>query len=481
MPFIKGWFMIFNSVEFLLIFLPFCIAAFFLLRKIYGRRAQLLFLIFASLVYYVYWNPLDIIFVLLVVAGNYTIMVSDRISSRAKLILGIGLNTVFLLSFKLLIGSGVGFGDGTIESPLGKVALPLGLSFIVLQQITFVVDYVQGRNRDRDPVDYFFFVSFFPQLVSGPIVRHDQIIPQTRRKPFTEGSWRFVAIGLIFFAIGIAKKTLIADPLSDRSSVFLANIENLTAFEAWLNVFVYTFRIYFDFSAYADMAMGIGYFFGIRLPRNFTSPYKSTNIIQFWRCWHITLYHFFRSYLYKYMRLYGVGFALGCATVMFVSAVWHGVGLGYILWGLGHAALMILYYWARKAGLFEFFNHLPGFLSSVSVWLCRGFTFLLVSLLWIPFATNDVGATLAYFDRLMELADFGAMQIGGQPLADLNDVTLVLVSAAVAFLFPNSHQLALGNRFSVWPLIFSGVLIAISLNSVVQRAGTPVPFLYFQF
>ena len=428
-----------------------------------------------------YWNPLDVLFVWFSVILNFYISRSERISKSAKLISCVTFNAGYLLALKIFVSSGAGSASNEALA-FSALGLPLGISFITFQQISFVVDQAEGRDREPSFSRYLFFVMFFPQLISGPIVKHARLIPQIYRKTFVRFSASFASVGFCYFAIGLAKKVLIADPLAAANDVFFAETSNLLPIEAWINAFMYTFRIYFDFSAYADMAVGLGYMFGIQLPRNFNSPYKSTNIAQFWRIWHISLYSFFKQYLFKpLLRLQFFQKQVLCSivVVMFVSAVWHGVGWGYMMWGAGHAFLLICY---RTLGKRIDFSSI-GKSSQIALFawrcFCIGSIFLLVTLLWIPFAINDYAVIAEFFGRMFDVSQLTIMT--NLPYADRNHLLLLGLGAFISFFCPNSHQIALGHRRAVWPLYWSCLLILLSVPEMIARSASPIPFLYFQF
>jgi alginate O-acetyltransferase complex protein AlgI len=285
-------------------------------------------------------------------------------------------------------------------------------------------------------------------------------------------SAQFVHVGLSYFAIGLAKKLLIAEPLTVTNNVLFKATAELSMLEAWFNAFLYSFRIYFDFSAYSDMASGLAYVFGIQFPRNFESPYKSPNLFVFWRTWHITLYKFFRQYVYlRLMRLTFFQRATGLAIliVLFLSALWHGVGWGYIVWGLGHAAVMIALLWLGRRGLI---SREPA--RGAMRYLAIAATFICVTLLWMPFAINDMHYLGIYLDRLVSFT-------GGVDRISRGSALLLALAAALAFAFPNSHEISLGYRKAWWLLPFALLLIALASPLAIGRLTPPPPFIYFQF
>ncbi|MCW1729763.1 hypothetical protein OLX76_08915 [Campylobacter jejuni] len=260
--------------------------------------------------------------------------------------------------------------------PLPHILLPLGISFFTFQQIAFLVDCYKKsniedllENKKVDFIDYCLFISFFPQLIAGPIVHHKEMMPQfhsllNKEKALID--WKLIAKGLFIFSIGLFKKVYIADSFASWANAGFTVVQNgnfLNIFEAWATSLSYTFQLYFDFSGYCDMAIGLALFFGIALPVNFNSPYKALNIADFWRKWHITLGRFLKDYLYiplggnrfgKFINLRNL------FIVAFLSGVWHGAGWGFVIWGILHAIAMISHriysFWAKGKTFFKFEN-----------------------------------------------------------------------------------------------------------------------------
>ena len=347
------------------------------------------------------------------------------------------------------------------------------ISFITFQQIMFVVDQAEGRDQEPDPVRYLFFVLFFPHLVAGPLVPHRRLCAQIDRKPFLRPSPQFLKVGSAYFAIGLTKKLLIAEPLlTVNNDLFRATAE-LSGLEAWFNAIIYSFRIYFDFSAYSDMATGLAYLFGIQFPRNFNSPYKASNIFEFWRRWHITLYKFFREYVF--VRLLARPFMrrrvwIPILVVLTFSAMWHGVGWGYMLWGWGHAGLMIGARSWRKLGALRVGSRS----SPLRHWASISVTLLLVTVLWLPFAINNPKSLLLYSSRLVDMS-FHSAHIESWMWVFL------VVPAVITFAMPNSHQICFGGRRRGWLLPLATVLFALAAPLALGRQAPPPPFIYFQF
>jgi D-alanyl-lipoteichoic acid acyltransferase DltB (MBOAT superfamily) len=366
--------MLFNSYGFIFGFLPVVLAGFYLI----GQRRQewaLLWLTGASLLFYAAWRPLNVVLIAPSILINFAIawllqrIRQDRkVLARGVLIGGILFNVCFLGYFKYLT-----FAQQALNDVLGagfvltEIIMPLGLSFITFQKIAFLVDVHAGRVSRVSFPEYTLFVTFFPQLIAGPIVHYREVMPQ-----FNAASCRYdadtVAVGLTLFFFGLAKKLVLADPLGQIVAPVYARAavgvpQTLT--EAWIAALGFTLQIYFDFSGYCDMALGLARFFGIRLPVNFNSPFKATSIIDFWARWHVTLTRFLTAYLYMPMTLgltrrrvaqgkpirggAGLGLpafltllAMPTMLTMLVSGLWHGAGYTFILWGLLHGMLLVV-------------------------------------------------------------------------------------------------------------------------------------------
>ncbi len=375
--------MLFNSYTFIFLFLLVVLAGYDLVGRLQSRRAVLGWLIACSVLFYGLWNPLSLAIILPSIAINFAIarwmqvqLLQDTPSSQrlASLILALGIafNLCLLGYFKyrnfLLDSANQMFGS---QFALVAVLLPLGISFITFQKIAFLVDVRVGAIKSFDAFDFLIFVFFFPQLIAGPIVHYREMMPQfaavSRRLTASD-----LAVGLCLFAIGLFKKAVLADGIAPYATgVFTAaeRGEPVTLVIAWLGALAYTLQIYFDFSGYSDMAIGLARMFGIRLPANFNSPLKASSIIDFWSRWHMTLTRFLTAYVYTplVMRLTRRRIARGQSVLgrnnrdpmafvvllawptiatMFLSGLWHGAGLTFIVWGLLHGGyLMVNHAW----------------------------------------------------------------------------------------------------------------------------------------
>jgi alginate O-acetyltransferase complex protein AlgI len=370
--------MLFNSYSFIFLFLPLTVLGYALVNRLGSRRFSLGWLILCSMIFYGIWNPLNLAIIMPSIAVNYALALAIRVQVRKEttgeraagllVTLGVVLNLCFLGYFKyknFFLGS-VNDVAGT-HFLLTEVILPLGISFITFQKIAFLVDVRSGSIRDFDLFDFLTFVFFFPQLIAGPIVHYREMMPQfaqidSRLQPHN------VAVGLTLFALGLFKKVVLADGIATyvRTAFDAAGHgESVSFFAAWMAALAYTLQIYFDFSGYSDMAIGLARIFGIKLPMNFNSPLKSSSIIEFWSRWHITLTRFLTAYVYTPIVMsltrkrmarkqpvlgrkrptFGAFLVLLCwptVFTMFLSGFWHGAGYTYLAWGVLHGVYLTI-------------------------------------------------------------------------------------------------------------------------------------------
>ncbi len=354
--------MLFNSYEFIFIFLPITLIGFFGLAKLRLKTVALVWLTLTSLAFYAYWSITYLPLMLISVVGNYyfghAINRAESGNRQAKLLLWLG------ITFNLGILGYYKYANFFVDSlnqvfqtnwSIPELILPLGISFYSFTQIAYLVDAYRGelKNTNYDFLSYLLFVIFFPQLIAGPILRHNDLIPQLHKARNFLFSHKNVSIGLTFFILGLAKKVLIADSISPWVRAVFDNAGVVTFLEAWVGALSYTFQLYFDFSGYCDMAIGLGLLFNLPIPLNFDSPYKATSIIDFWRRWHITLSQFLRDYLYiplggnrrgqarRYFNLF---------VTMLLGGLWHGAGWTYIVWGGMHGLYLAINHGWRRLG-----------------------------------------------------------------------------------------------------------------------------------
>jgi len=387
--------MLFSSYTFLFQFLPAVALAFAAARR-HSPRAGILVLTAASLFFYGAWRPIYLLLLIASIAANFSLglLMADPHRRRAVGLTGVALNLALLCYFKYtnFIFDSINMLTGA-PLPFVNIVLPLGISFFTFQQIAYLVDVMRGAPVERDVVSYTLFVSFFPHLIAGPLVHHAEMIPQFKRGR-TSRSAVLAARGLAIFAAGLFKKVVIADNLAQFVSPVFAHVDaggGVTTQWAWLATLAYTLQIYFDFSGYSDMAVGLALLFGIRLPVNFRSPYKALSIIEFWRRWHITLSRFLRDYLYIPLggnRLGEQRRYLNLMITMLLGGLWHGAGWNFLIWGGLHGlSLCINHLWQAWRGAGAKFRSGPATIVSWAI------TFFVVVIAWVFFrARTAAGA-----------------------------------------------------------------------------------------
>ena len=498
--------MLFSSYTFLFQFLPATVLAFAAARR-HSPRAGILVLAGASLLFYGAWRPVCLLLLLASVGVNFGLglRMEDPLRRRAIGAFGVVLNLALLCYFKYtnFILDSLNTLTGA-PLPFVNIILPLGISFFTFQQIAYLVDVMRGAKVERDIVSYMLFVSFFPHLIAGPLVHHAEMIPQFKRGR-TGRSSVLAARGLAIFAAGLFKKVVIADNLAQFVSPVFAHLDSgggVTTSWAWLATSAYTLQIYFDFSGYSDMAVGLALLFGIRLPVNFRSPYKATSIIDFWRRWHITLSRFLRDYLYIPLggnRLGDIRRYLNLLVTMLLGGLWHGAGWNFLIWGGLHGLyLCINHLWqawrggrASERGLF----------AKIISW---AITFAAVVLAWVFFRAKtfdgawqmlsnlfgfDAGNSAYASPGILRLMDLPLLV--GEPLLLASGGGAVALALAIALGLPNVPQLFGYREYrrapepasllrwrpsAAWALA-SALALAISLFGMWQR----LEFLYFQF
>jgi len=380
--------MLFNSYPFILLFLPATLLGAFLLRNA-GRLWLGLWLLAASVVFYVYWDVRYLPLLAGSVLANYAAAVLiERTRSKLLLAATIAANLALLGVFKYL-----GFFSQIASQALpwnvavAALVLPLGISFFTFHQIGYQIDRWRGQAQRHDLLDYALFVAFFPQLIAGPILRQYELLPQLRTLAGPRA--RNILIGLAWFSIGLFKKVVFADTFALYATPVFEAAAKGTALDpatAWLGALAYTFQLYFDFSGYSDMAIGLARMFGIRLPLNFNAPYRATSITEFWRRWHITLGRFLRDYLYFPLGGNRVGPTrqfVNLFVVMLLGGLWHGAAWTFVLWGALHGlALAGHRLWVRLIG------PAPG----GAAWRCAAWaaTFVFVVVTWVLFRADDL-------------------------------------------------------------------------------------------
>lgn len=377
--------MIFNSFEFIFLFLPIVWVLYYILGRFHIPFAKT-WLLIASLFFYAYWNPAYLPLILISMGINYAIGVflgKNKGGSWRKGVLFIGiLFNVGLLGYYKYFDffvENINFIFAT-DWLLKDLLLPLAISFYTFQQIAYLVDSYRMETKEYSFMNYGLFVSFFPQLIAGPIVHHGQVMSQFAAKKTYTIQYENISKGLLIFAIGLFKKVGIADTFAVWANTGYANVGSLSLFDSWITTLSYTLQLYYDFSGYSDMAIGLALLFNIRLPINFNSPYKALDIQDFWRRWHMTLSRFLTTYLYIPLggnRRGEVLTYVNIFIIFFVSGIWHGAGWTFIAWGVMHGVASVICRWWKKTG------------HQMNKWAAWFTTFLFVHVAWVFFRATS--------------------------------------------------------------------------------------------
>ena len=477
--------MLFNSYVFMLAFLPLTLIIYFMLGRL-PERIQLnkLFLVLASFVFYGYNNPSYVPIIVASILVNYALsqmmLTSEKKAVRLPLmLLGLALNLGVLFYFKYhdFFAENINLAFGTKFS-LYHLALPLGISFFTFQQLSYVIDSYRRTVPRYNILDYALFVTFFPQLVAGPIVLHSEIVPQFADMKNRRFNFDNFAPGLYAFALGLFKKVIVADTFGIAVEAGFAAAQGLNTLEAWLIAIGYTLQLYFDFSGYCDVATGVGLMFNIKIPLNFNSPYKSLNIREFWQRWHITLSRFLTSSIYfplggnrkGTLRTY-----VNLMVVFLASGLWHGAGWLFLLWGLMHGAASVLYRIFKKP-----YDAMPKALQ----WLA---TFLFVVVAWVFFRATSMADATGVLSSMFSM-NFGpvrdgivsAFELPGGILSRFNLIIMaawyVLSLFACVFL-RNTYEKTMDFKPT---LINAFMTVALILYVTLSLSNVSV-FLYFNF
>jgi len=477
--------MLFNSYVFILAFLPLTLIVYFALGRLPERiPLNKLFLVLASFVFYGYNNPNYVPIILASILVNYALsqmmLSSEKKAVRLPLmLLGLALNLGVLFYFKYhdFFAQNMNAFFGT-RFALYRLALPLGISFFTFQQLSYVIDSYRRTVPHYNILDYALFVTFFPQLVAGPIVLHSEIVPQFADPKNRRFNFDNFAPGLYAFALGLFKKVIIADTFGIAVEAGYAAVQSLNTIEAWLVAVGYTLQLYFDFSGYCDVATGVGLMFNIKIPLNFNSPYKSKNIREFWQRWHITLSRFLTSYIYFPLGGSRRGIKRTCLNLMVVflaSGLWHGAGWLFLLWGLMHGAASVLY---------RLFSRQYDRIHPAIQW---AITFLFVVIAWVFFRAASMNDALALL-RSMFSFDFGGVRKGivsafempGGIASSLNPLFMLgwYALALLSCVFTkNTYEKTMAFR----PTLVNAFMTVVLILYVILSLSNVSVFLYFNF
>ena len=466
--------MVFTSQIFVFYFLPVVLAAYYLLP---GKRNLLL--LAASYVFYGWWSPRFVLLMLFVTAANYAcgqVIAGSpdrprrrKAAVRASVVISLGTLAFFkyFVFFQVNLNGAITF-LGSQPFSVWHVVLPVGISFYVFQSLSYTIDVYRGQSPPvRSFLDFACFVALFPQLIAGPIVRYNTVADQLVGRAHTLEKF---SSGVALFILGFAKKVLLANMIgSAADAVFDAQSPGML--DAWFGVTAYAFQIYFDFSAYSDMAIGLGRMVGFEFPRNFNGPYRAESITDFWRRWHISLSTFLRDYLYIPLggnRLGPLRTYVNLALVMLLGGLWHGAQWTFILWGAYHGLLLILERWMGKQPIYA---RLPRPLRIA-------ITFVLVLFAWVLFRSTNIEGAGRYFAAMFGLAGTadGSILLS----AEIYTRGTLSIMAMCGMLGFGRHQAFDWVQRLTWPkVMILAILFYYSLMTMFVQSFNP--FLYFQF
>jgi len=501
--------MLFHSKEFLLFFLPGTFLVWLCLTLLGRSRLALGWLTIASLVFYAYWNPTYLAILLASLAWNFNFgklvdPAFGRPSRARNLILWIGVaaNLLLLGYFKY-----ANFFVDTINAVFDpdwnfeKVILPLAISFYTFQQIAYLVDSYRGKAPGHSFLDYVFFVAFFPQLIAGPIVHHAEMLSQTRVRLQSTSIPGNVVTGLSIFVVGLFKKMVLADSCGELANPFFTAVsegEQFSAGTSWCAVLAYGFQIYFDFSGYSDMAIGLARIFGFRLPENFRAPYRATSIIEFWRRWHITLSRFLRDYLYIPLGGNRHGTLLryrNLMLTMLLGGLWHGAGWNFVFWGGLHGLyLSVNHLWIRRRSKFVPSSDHSARVHQVFSWSLAMFCVLIA---WVFFRADSLKSAFVILGSMFGI-ESGPLSFTStlgpawrsyllRPwLLSLELIVLLAPTTQSYFRIsrPTLENASVKPTWWCWrPGFLHGIVIGLLLIPVARRyfSLSPTEFLYFNF
>ncbi len=506
--------MLFSSLVFIFGFLPVALCGFYAAGRL-GRPAAAAWLIAVSLVFYGWWHPPAVVLLLGSIGTNYAvatlIMRSDRHPVRRTLLTlgGVGFNLLALFYYKYLFAiAGFLHGLSPAVPALDPVVLPLGISFFTFTQIGYLVDCNAGVTRDRDLLSYVLFVTFFPHLIAGPILHHTDVMPRFADARTYRLNTENLSVGLTIFVIGLLKKTVCADPLSSWVRDGYAGTEGMEGLAAWNLALCYSLQLYFDFSGYSDMAIGLARMMNVRFPRNFDSPYKARDIIAYWQRWHVTLTNFLTGYLYapialavmRYRSRHRLGinraaqktpagfasmFALPLMATMTLAGIWHGSGLTFLVFGALHGFYLCVCHAWRLFRPNSPARSLPAVLAQCAL------TYLCVLVASVFFRAPSVSAALDVLGGMAGAHGFAAPE---RPLAAPVHLVHLAALYAIVWLCPNTQQImsrykpVIGDVDAPRPWVptwspnwVSAVALGFGATAGILALGGTTEFLYFQF
>lgn len=466
--------MVFSSTIFLCVYLPLVLLGYYICPK----KGRNLFLLIASLVFYAWGEPKYVFLMIFSILVNYIFgRLMDKNRGRQKrmklllvlsVVIDLGLLSVFKYTDFIITNVNAIFGA---NFDLLNIALPIGISFYTFQAMSYTIDVYRNDVRvQKNLIDFGMYITMFPQLIAGPIVRYADVQDQLAERSVTTADF---SEGVMRFVVGLGKKVLLANQMGAVWSEIYALGGDVSALMAWTGAIAYTFQIYFDFSGYSDMAIGLGRMFGFKFPENFRYPYQSVSITDFWRRWHITLSTWFKEYLYIPLGGNRRGLtrqALNLLIVWSLTGFWHGAGWNFVMWGLYYFVILFI----EKLFLLKALDKLPKFFRHV-------YALLLIIIGWVIFASDDVGVLLPYLGSM-----FGANgAIGGMDVYTLLTKAALLVICCIASTeLPKKLFLSAAgamNEKAAFTLKSVLTIALLALSMILLIGDSYNPFLYFRF
>ena len=466
--------MVFSSTIFLCVYLPLVLLGYYICPK----KGRNLFLLIVSLVFYAWGEPKYVFLMIFSILVNYIFgRLMDKNRSRQKrmklllvlsVVIDLGLLSVFKYTDFIITNVNAIFGS---SFDLLKIALPIGISFYTFQAMSYTIDVYRNDVRvQKNLIDFGMYITMFPQLIAGPIVRYADVQDQLAERSVTTADF---SEGIMRFVVGLGKKVLLANQMGAVWSEIYALGGDVSALMAWTGAIAYTFQIYFDFSGYSDMAIGLGRMFGFKFPENFRYPYQSVSITDFWRRWHITLSTWFKEYLYIPLGGNRCGLArqaLNLLIVWSLTGFWHGAGWNFVMWGLYYFVILFI----EKLFLLKALDKLPKLFRHV-------YALLLIVIGWVIFASDDVGVLLPYLGSM-----FGANgAVGGMDVYTLFTKAVLLIICCVAstelpkrlFLSATGAM----NEKAAFTIKSVMTIALLALSMILLIGDSYNPFLYFRF
>lgn len=472
--------MLFNSYTFIFLFLPITFFVYFWLNKKRLTQASKGWMVFASLFFYSWWNIIYLPLILASILFNFTLGSTISRMESAEVKKGVTRKTLlfFAVFSNLLLLGYFKYMDFFIANAnvllsthldLMDIILPLGISFFTFTQIAYLVDAYRNEVKEMDYLNYTLFVTFFPHLLAGPILHHKEMMPQFDAIKNKIINYRNISAGLFLFSIGLFKKVVIADTFAPWANAGFDTAQTLNMIEAWATSLSYTFQLYFDFSGYTDMALGVALMFNIKLPINFNSPYKALDIQDFWRRWHITLSRFLRDYIYiplggnrnSELRTYANLF-----SVFLIGGLWHGASWMFIIWGALHGSAIVIHRAWKSFGL------------SMNKYLAWFITFNFINITWVFFRAKEWESALKILGGMFSFVDINNYAPIRMTLIYLG-LTFLLV-----LLLKNSHNWNDTKLLPNWHFFITIYLFSISLFQITNfhlQSNEISKFLYFNF